>query len=139
MQKQNPIELQALDHLVLRVSDLPRMLHFYCEVLGCQVERELAEFGLTQLRAGSALIDLVTIEGKLGQQGGRAPGKEGRNMEHFCLQITPTDEEQLLKYFASHQVLVDEFVERYGAQGFGRSVYIHDPEGNTVELKPQVR
>ncbi|EGQ8027551.1 VOC family protein [Vibrio vulnificus] len=137
MEKVRPIQLQAIDHIVLRVVDLPKMLAFYCDILGCVVEREVAEFGLTQLRAGSALIDLVTVDSKLGQQGGRAPEQEGRNLDHFCLQITPKDEQEILDFLTLHGVLVEDFANRYGAQGFGRSIYLSDPEGNTVELKPQ--
>ncbi|MCU8559455.1 VOC family protein [Vibrio vulnificus] len=137
MEKARPIQLQAIDHIVLRVVDLPRMLAFYCDILGCVVEREVAEFGLTQLRAGSALIDLVTVDSKLGQQGGRAPEQEGRNLDHFCLQITPKDEQEILDFLTLHGVQVEDFANRYGAQGFGRSIYLSDPEGNTVELKSQ--
>ncbi|EOD4734940.1 TPA: VOC family protein [Vibrio vulnificus] len=137
MEKARPIQLQAIDHIVLRVVDLPKMLAFYCDILGCVVEREVAEFGLTQLRAGSALIDLVTVDGKLGRQGGRAPEQEGRNLDHFCLQITPKDEQEILDFLIQHGVKVGDFANRYGAQGFGRSIYLSDPEGNTVELKPQ--
>ncbi|AVX01372.1 VOC family protein [Vibrio vulnificus] len=137
MEKARPIQLQAIDHIVLRVVDLPKMLAFYCDILGCVVEREVAEFGLTQLRAGSALIDLVTVDSKLGQQGGRAPEQEGRNLDHFCLQITPRDEQEILDFLTLHGVQVEDFANRYGAQGFGRSIYLSDPEGNTVELKPQ--
>ncbi|HQP66664.1 MAG TPA: VOC family protein, partial [Quisquiliibacterium sp.] len=60
------IRLQGLDHIVLRVVDLDRMLRFYCDVLGCTVERRQEALGLIQLRAGSALIDLVPVDGKLG-------------------------------------------------------------------------
>ncbi|EHI9299720.1 VOC family protein [Vibrio vulnificus] len=137
MEKVRPIQLQAIDHIVLRVVDLPKMLAFYCDILGCVVEREVAEFGLTQLRAGSALIDLVTVDSKLGQQGGRAPEQEGRNLDHFCLQIIPKDEQEILDFLTLHGVQVEDFANRYGAQGFGRSIYLSDPEGNTVELKPQ--
>ncbi|AAO07551.1 Lactoylglutathione lyase [Vibrio vulnificus] len=137
MEKARPIQLQAIDHIVLRVVDLPKMLAFYCDILGCVVEREVAEFGLTQLRAGSALIDLVTVDSKLGQQGGRAPEQEGRNLDHFCLQITPKDEQEILDFLIQNGVKVEDFADRYGAQGFGRSIYLSDPEGNTVELKPQ--
>ncbi|ELE1905661.1 TPA: VOC family protein [Vibrio vulnificus] len=136
MEKARPIQLQAIDHIVLRVVDLPKMLAFYCDILGCVVEREVAEFGLTQLRAGSALIDLVTVDSKLGQQGGRAPEQEGRNLDHFCLQIIPKDEQEILDFLTLHGVQVEDFANRYGAQGFGRSIYLSDPEGNTVELKP---
>ena len=69
-----PFTLRAIDHVVLRVVDLDRMVAFYREVLGCTDERVQAEIGLYQLRAGDSLIDLVTIDGKLGATGGAAPG-----------------------------------------------------------------
>ena len=129
------IQIEAIDHIVLRVSDLARMLEFYCGVFGCELERELPELGLTQLRAGEALIDLVTVNGELGKAGGRAPATEGRNLDHLCLRITETAEEDLTCYLESRGVAVPGFVKRYGAQGYGKSVYIEDPEGNVVELK----
>ena len=70
----HPFALRAIDHVVLRVVDLDRMVAFYREVLGCTDERVQAEIGLYQLRAGDSLIDLVTIDGKLGATGGAAPG-----------------------------------------------------------------
>jgi len=60
----NPIRIRDIDHVVLRVVDLEKMLSFYCGVLGCSVERREDEIGLIQLRAGSSLIDLVPIGGK---------------------------------------------------------------------------
>lgn len=132
----NPIKIQSIDHLVLRTQDLHAMLHFYCCVLGCPIERELPELGLTQLRAGNAIIDLVKLDSELGKLGGKAPSQNGRNLDHFCLQLEAFDEQVLLDYLASHQIAISDFVERYGAQGFGRSIYIEDPEGNVVELKP---
>lgn len=81
------IEIANIDHVVLRVRDLPRVQAFYCEVLGCRVERVVEEFGLFQLRAGNALIDLVDVTSKLGRMGGAAPGSEGHNVDHFCLRV----------------------------------------------------
>ena len=81
----------GLDHVVLRAANVARMQRFYCEVLGCTLEREREDLGLTQLRAGSALIDLVDVEGELGRKGGAAPGREGRNLDHLCLRIEPFD------------------------------------------------
>ncbi|MDN3612479.1 VOC family protein [Vibrio ostreicida] len=132
------IEVQALDHLVLRTTDLNKMLHFYQNILGCPIERELPELGLTQLRAGSALIDIVTVDSELGQLGGQAPQQNGRNVDHFCLQIAAIEERQMIDFLKQHQVAHQPFAERYGAQGFGQSVYIEDPEGNVVELKAQI-
>ncbi len=130
------IEIKGLDHIVLRTRDLDAMLHFYQTILGCPIERRLEELGLTQLRAGSALIDIVTVDSELGRLGGEAPTQNGRNMDHFCLQIAPIEETQLNQHLASYNVAYGEFTERYGAQGFGRSIYLQDPEGNVVELKP---
>ena len=132
---QSPISVREIDHLVLRVIDLERMLSFYCGVLGCSVERRQDDLGLVQLRAGNSLIDLVPVGGKLGSQGGAAPGREGRNMDHFCLRLLTFDEKSICAYLAEHGVAVGEVGSRFGAEGKGPSVYVSDPEGNTVELK----
>ena len=129
------IQILGIDHVVLRVSDLPRMTRFYCDVLGCSVERVREELGLTQLRAGQSLIDLVAVDGKLGAKGGAAPGREGRNMDHLCLRIEPFDQSALISHLVANGVVPDEARTRYGADGYGPSIYLSDPEGNTVELK----
>jgi glyoxylase I family protein len=130
-----PFQLQQIDHVVLRVRDSAAMQAFYCDVLGCRVERRQDEIGLLQLRAGHSLIDLVAVDGKLGRLGGAAPGAEGHNMDHLCLRVEPFDRQALLDHLNAHGVQVGEFGTRYGAQGQGPSQYLHDPEGNTVELK----
>lgn len=132
----NPIRIRAIDHVVLRSDDIASLLQFYGAVLGCVVERELSpEFGLVQLRAGNSLIDLVDVNAGLGRMGGPAPGKDGHNLDHFCLEIDAVDEQTLLEWLKAHQVESSSFEQRYGAYGFGRSIYIKDPDGNTVELK----
>lgn len=125
----------GLDHVVLRVVDLERMIAFYGEVLGCRVERRQDGVGLVQLRAGSALIDLVPVDGKLGAMGGAAPGREGHNLDHLCLRVEPYDEAAIRAHLAAHGVAVGEAGSRYGAEGEGPSIYLQDPQGNTVELK----
>ena len=134
------LEVAAIDHIVLRTRRLEEMLKFYGEVLGCRVERETPpETGLVQLRAGNALIDIVTVDGELGRLGGAAPQAGGNNLDHFCLQLKPVSEQAIKAHLRRHGVQVGEFAQRYGAQGFGRSLYIRDPEGNTVELKSQLQ
>jgi catechol 2,3-dioxygenase-like lactoylglutathione lyase family enzyme len=130
-----PFPLAGLDHLVLRIRDRARMVRFYCDVLGCHVEREQPEIGLTQLRAGRALIDFVELDSKLGRMGGAGPGIEGRNVDHFCIGISPFNETALRAHLVAHQVEIGETGLRYGAEGEGLSLYLQDPEGNTVELK----
>jgi catechol 2,3-dioxygenase-like lactoylglutathione lyase family enzyme len=129
------IRIREIDHLVLRVADLGRMLQFYCGALGCTIERRQDDIGLVQLRAGQSLIDLVPVDGKLGQAGGAAPGKEGRNLDHFCLRIQAFEEAGIRRHLEAHGIKVGAVATRYGAEGQGPSIYITDPEGNVVELK----
>lgn len=122
-----PFYLQALDHLVLRVADLERSIDFYCDVIGCTVDRRRPEYNLVHLRAGTAMIDLVSDEGR---------ARAGDNVDHFCLQIAPFDETALLSHLAKWGVPTEPpIAQRYGAQGTGRSLYLRDPDGNRVELK----
>jgi glyoxylase I family protein len=129
------IRIGEIDHVVLRAIDLAAMQRFYCEVLGCRVERRQDEIGLLQLRAGASLIDLVSIDGKLGRHGGAAPGGEGHNMDHLCLRVENYDEGAILAHLEAHGVRVGELGSRYGAQGEGPSIYLYDPQGNMIELK----
>ena len=128
-------QILGLDHVVLRVHDLPRMVRFYCEVLGCRIERERADIGLTQLRAGQSMIDLIEVDSELGRKGGAGPGREGRNLDHLCLRVEPFDSGGIAAHLIRHGVVPGETRMRYGAEGEGPSMYLSDPEGNTVELK----
>ncbi len=129
------IKIREIDHIVLRVVALEPMMRFYTEVLGCTVERRQDAIGLVQLRAGSSLVDLVPVDGKLGAIGGAAPGPEGRNVDHFCFRIDPFDEAAVRAHLARFDVAGGPTESRYGAEGEGPSIYLTDPEGNTVELK----
>ena len=130
------MKIAGLDHIVLRTTRLEAMIGFYCDCLGCSVERETpAATGLTQLRAGNALIDLVQVDSELGRIGGEAPGLSGNNLDHFCLQLEPISTAEIAAHLDQHQLEHGGFEKRYGAQGYGLSVYIRDPDGNTVELR----
>jgi catechol 2,3-dioxygenase-like lactoylglutathione lyase family enzyme len=87
------------------------------------------------VRAGDSLIDLISLDGVLGRMGGGAPGAEGRNLDHFAIQVTPFDELAIRAHLAAHGVVITDAGPRYGAEGTGPSIYIRDPDGNTVELK----
>jgi glyoxylase I family protein len=132
----HPVHKRGLDHVVLRVADLERAKAFYRDVIGCPEEKWQPELGLMQMRCGTSLIDLVDIAGKLGQEGGARPGTEGRNMDHFCITLTEFDEAALRAHLGKHGIDAGEIAAvRYGSEGYGRSFYIQDPDGNTVELK----
>jgi len=130
------IKVKMIDHIVLRTEHLEEMIQFYSQVLGCKVERALpAHIGLTQLRAGNSLIDLVDVDSELGRAGGGPPSGVEKNIDHFCLQIEAITEEDLTSWLGSHKVEVGDFEVRYGAEAFGSSVYIRDPDNNIVELR----
>lgn len=135
MRKANPINIRMIDHVVLRVRDLETMVAFYCDVLGCRLERGPGEIGLAQLRAGASLIDLVDAQGSLGREAGGPPDHAAPNMDHVCLQVEPWNEQSIRAHLARHGVEVGGTERRYGARGSGPSIYIRDPEGNMVELK----
>ena len=118
------IALRDIDHVVLRVRDMKRMVQFYSEVLGAEFIAFRPEFNMTHLRAGGSIIDLVAGD----------PGS-GHNLDHFCLRVDPFDGPAILEHLRAHGIEVGDIKTRYGAQGNGPSIYLSDPEGNQVELK----
>ncbi len=129
------LSIREIDHVVLRVKNVEAMVVFYCEALGCTVERRRDDIGLIQLRAGRSLVDLVPVDGPLGGLGGAAPGAEGKNLDHFCFRIEPFDESEIRAVLARHGLEAGPVEMRYGAEGDGPSMYVLDPDGNVVELK----
>ncbi|MCK9563980.1 MAG: VOC family protein [Bacteroidales bacterium] len=127
--------VRNIDHIVLRVQDMDKSLDFYTNILGCEVAKRNEKYQMIHLRAGSAMIDIIDIKGPLGIEGGAAPENERRNVDHFCLNIEPFDESALIDYFKGLGMKVDRAETRYGAEGYGASIYIRDPDGNRVELK----
>ncbi len=130
-----PFAIECFDHVVLRVRGMAAMERFYCGVLGCSVVKRQNDGALVHLRAGPAMIDLVDLASDMGRQGGAGPGEEGRNMDHMCLRVAPFDEAAITRHVRAHGIECGPAQRRFGAEGWGRSIYLDDPEGNTVELK----
>jgi catechol 2,3-dioxygenase-like lactoylglutathione lyase family enzyme len=130
-----PFTTLGLDHVVLRVRDLERALGFYTGMLDGRVERRLDALGLVQVRLGRSLVDLVPVDSPIGKLGGAPPGEGARNVDHFCLRIEPFDPDELRAHLAAHGIEAGDISIRYGADGNGPSIYVKDPDGNTVELK----
>ena len=129
------IKIREIDHVVLRVKDIEAMSRFYCDVLGAKHVAYRPQFGMTHLRAGASMIDLISVDGPLGKSGGAPAGREGRNMDHLCLRVEPFDQAAIVAHLKQHGVAVGDIRPRFGAEGNGVSIYLTDPEGNTVELK----
>ena len=117
--------VERIDHVVLRVRDLPAMVRFYEQALGFRVERRLDRINLVQMRAGASMLDLILAE---------RPAAGG-NMDHLCFRIAPFDRAAIAGRLSPLGIAVGETFERYGAEGNGPSVYFNDPEGNQIELK----
>lgn len=131
-----PFQVLRIDHLVFRVADLDRSISFYEQVLGCQVVKQRLDLGLVHVRAGTSMVDLISINGRLGSRGDAAAAAEGRNVDHLCLRVEPFDEAALVAHLARHGVVPQgPASDNFGAEGDGPSLYFHDPDGNTIELK----
>ena len=135
----NPLVLAGLDHVVLRVRDIDAMLGFYRDALGCALVKHNEPLGLYHLDAGGSMIDLVTLDGKLGQAGGAVSGPDlaarGRNVDHIALKVRAFDPKAIQAHLSDHGIEAGEVVTRFGSEGDGPSMYLTDPEGNGVELK----
>ncbi|SAL19462.1 glyoxalase/bleomycin resistance protein/dioxygenase superfamily protein [Caballeronia choica] len=126
--------IREIDHVVIRCADLDNMVRFYGAALGCPVEKEQRDLGLVQLRAGRSLIDLLAVGAKIDRPDSGAPGA-GRNMDHLCLRVEPFDPAELCRHLTESGARIGEEANRYGAEGYGPSLYLFDPEGNLIELK----
>jgi glyoxylase I family protein len=117
----------GLDHVVLRVRDQDASQRFYTDVLGCKVDHFNERISLLQLRFGEQLIDL--LPGERGQGGG---------MDHFCLSVRCDDLAAVAADFTARGVALEGgVVQRRGAYGTGPSLYLRDPDGYLIELKPR--
>lgn len=131
-----PFAIQQLDHVVFRVRDLAQSIAFYQQVLGCHVVKERLDLGLVHLRAGTSMIDLISIDGTLGRRGGAAPNSDGRNVDHVCLHIDPFDAGALQQHLQRCGITANGPVAvNFGAAGDGPSLYVRDLDGNVIELK----
>ena len=123
-----PFEPLGLDHVVLRVRDQDASRRFYTEVLGCTLDHVNERISLVQLRFGEQLLDLLPGE----------RGPDGSGMDHVCLSIRCADLRAVQQALTEQGVALEgDVVERRGAFGTGPSLYLRDPDGYRVELKPR--
>lgn len=117
----------GLDHVVLRVRDQAASTRFYTGLLGCTVDHVNEALALIQLRFGEHLIDLLP--------GGPGPGG---GLDHVCLSIRCDDLAAVAADLRGSGVRLEgDVAERRGAFGRGPSLYLLDPDGYRIELKPR--
>jgi glyoxylase I family protein len=122
----------GLDHVVLRVRDQAASQRFYTDMLGCTLDHVNERVSLVQLRFGEQLIDLFPADPAA------PPPASGAGMDHFCLSIKCDDLGRVRKELSARGVtVVGDVVERRGSYGTGPSLYIRDPDGYQIELKPR--
>jgi len=126
--------LNALHHFTVKTDNLEATRDFYTDVLGCTVEGALPQYGMLQLRAGAALIDLVDVAAPEASWA-RPPVAGGRNFDHLCLALGAYDEAKLRRHLARHRVEIIEEGVHGGSRGESLSLYVRDPSGNVIELK----
>jgi catechol 2,3-dioxygenase-like lactoylglutathione lyase family enzyme len=120
------MRVKDFDHLVLNVSDVERSLAFYCGPLGLAAER------VEQWRAGTAPFPSVRITPTTVIDLVRGPRGES-NVDHICLVVEPLDWQEVID--SGEFTVLEGPVPRWGARGSATSVYVRDPDGNTVELR----
>jgi catechol 2,3-dioxygenase-like lactoylglutathione lyase family enzyme len=118
------MKVRGFDHVVINTSNAEALLGFYCDELGLDPVRvdewQRGEVLFPSVRVNAeTIIDLFPAE------------RTGENMNHICLVIEPDDLDAVAARFPD-AVRADGL---FGAQGFASSVYIKDPDGNTVELR----
>ncbi len=121
------MKISGIDHVVVKVASLDRSIAFYCDVLGCTLEWRRDDLALAHLRVGHSFVDLLA--------GQPLPSGPDRNMDHLCLTVTEFDLETVRDHLVACNVEVGTAGERFGAAGWGQSLYITDPDGNGLELR----
>jgi catechol 2,3-dioxygenase-like lactoylglutathione lyase family enzyme len=121
----------GIDHIVLKVRDQAAAQRFYQDVLGCTLDHVNERLSLVQLRFGEHLIDLLPLPPG-------TPRSASTGLDHFCLSIRCDDLRQLAEDLKRRGIEGEgEVVERRGAYGTGPSLYLRDPDGYRIELKPR--
>jgi catechol 2,3-dioxygenase-like lactoylglutathione lyase family enzyme len=122
------VQVIGFDHLVLAVADVERSLAWYTGVLGLAGDR-VEEWRRGDVPFPSVRVDATTIIDLIPAAGPAT----GRNVDHLCLVVEPTD---LVAWAGAAGVaIVDGPGSRFGAQGTATSIYVRDPDGNTIELR----
>jgi glyoxylase I family protein len=128
------IKIESLDHVVLSVESIEKMLPFYCNVLGMELTQQNSDGKFAQLRAGTAIVDMLKCRGTPSDDPDSSARKNERNMDHFALRLESFVEDDLRKHLKQFGIDAGKLWRNEGLNGHC-SFYIQDPEFNSVELK----
>jgi glyoxylase I family protein len=121
----------GLDHVVFRVRDQAASQKFFVDVLGCTLDHVNERISLVHLRFGEHYIDLLPATAE-------APAAPAGGVDHVCLSIRCEDLAAVAAALRTRGVALEgDVVQRRGAYGTGPSLYIRDPDGHVIELKPR--
>lgn len=124
------IEIDRVDHFVLRVADIAATCAFYEKVLGMEVISFGNGWDRKALRFGRHKINLHPADSDWHPRA-RDPHPGG---EDFCL-ISETPMDQIVSHLEACGVDIEVAPSnRSGALGVIHSVYFRDPDGNLVEV-----
>lgn len=125
----------AMDHIVLNVRDMDRVLEFYQDVLGLPAER-LAEFRRGEVPFPSVRINEDTVIDLFPVAESNGDVSERSDLNHFCLVLSAADMPPMMEHLRAHGVRIQEGpVTRWGAHGNGTSIYFSDPESRLIEVR----
>jgi catechol 2,3-dioxygenase-like lactoylglutathione lyase family enzyme len=120
--------IDHLDHLVLTTAQLERCVAFYTQVLGMTVETFGA--GRTALRFGAQKINLHEA-GKEFEPKARRPTPGALDL---CFIADRPLDEVIAHLRAVGAPIIEGPVQRTGATGPIRSIYLRDPDENLIEI-----
>ena len=135
MEERIVFRMTAMDHIVLNVRDMGRVLEFYQNVLGLPAER-LAEFRRGEVPFPSVRINTDTVIDLFPVAENDDEFAERSDLNHFCLVLSVQDMPVVMEHLKAHGVRIEEGpVTRWGAHGNGTSIYFRDPECRLVEVR----
>ena len=122
------MKIERIDHLNITVADIDRSIEFYERVLGTRSER-IGE-GRAALLFGQQKIHLDLAGAPVGAGG---MSGEKRMPAHICF-ITETPIAEIAAHLETCGVPIRMQGPRAGAIGTIQSVYIDDPDQNSIEI-----
>lgn len=127
------MRLTGPDHIVLVSPDPERLVTWYAGELGLEVLRleewRRDEVPFVSFRVSPTfLIDVMRGPGR--GDGGAA---RAVNVDHLAVVVEDVDLDQLAA--SGRFDVVFGPADLFGAQGMGRGLYVHDPDGNMIELR----